>query len=71
VPTKAAKLTSRDRKLIDHLTTSFPVVPRPFQVLAEQFDMDETTLIEWVTDLVAAGQLKNFQPTLDLEVKEE
>ena len=68
---KAAKLTSRDRKLIDHLTTSFPVVPRPFQVLAEHFDMDEATLIEWVTDLVAAGQLKNFQPTLDLEVKEE
>jgi DNA-binding Lrp family transcriptional regulator len=71
VAPKPLKLTSRDKKLIEHLTTSFPVVPRPFQVLAEHFDMDESTLIEWVTDLVAAGQLKNFQPTLDLEVRDE
>jgi DNA-binding Lrp family transcriptional regulator len=71
VATKPLKLTSRDKKLIEQLTTSFPVVPRPFLALAEHFDMDESTLIEWVTDLVAAGQLKNFQPTLDFEVKEE
>lgn len=68
---KPAQLTSRDRKLIEHLASNFPVVPRPFEVLAEQFDMDEATLIEWVTELVAAGQLKQFRPTLDLEVKEE
>jgi DNA-binding Lrp family transcriptional regulator len=71
VAPKPAQLTSRDKKLIDALASSFPVVPRPFEVLAEQFDMDESTLIEWVTELVAAGQLKSFRPTLDLEVKEE
>ncbi len=68
---KAAQLTSRDKKLIDHLALGFPVVPRPFEVIAEQFDMDETTLIAWVTELVAAGQLKSLRPTLELEVKEE
>lgn len=68
---KPVQLTSRDKKLIEHLSSSFPVVPRPFEVLAEEFDMDEATLIEWVTELVAAGQLKTFRPTLELEVKEE
>ena len=33
--------------------------------------MDEATFIEWVTELVAAGQIKSFRPTLELEVKEE
>jgi len=68
---RQAQLTSRDRKLIEHLQAGFPVVARPFEVLAEEFDMDEATFIEWVTELVAAGQIKSFRPTLDLEVKEE
>ena len=68
---KQVQLTSRDKRLIAHLERNFPVVPRPFEVLAEEFDMDENTLIEWITDLVAAGYLKNFRPSLDLEVKEE
>ena len=71
VPQKPVSLTSRDKRLIEALAQNFPVVPRPFEVLAEQFDMDEPTFIEWVTELVAAGQLKSFRPTLDLEVKEE
>lgn len=71
VPQKPLQLTSRDKKLIEHLASRFPVVPRPFLVLAEEYDMDESTLIEWVTDLVAAGQIKTLRPTLDLEVKEE
>lgn len=71
VPQKPVQLTSRDKKLIDHLAKGFPIVPRPFLVLAEEFDMDEATFIEWVTELVEAGQLKSLRPTLDLEVKEE
>ena len=71
VTTKQVRLTSRDKQLIEHLANNFPVVSRPFEVVAEHFDMDETTLLEWVTELVAAGQLKSFKPTLDLEVKEE
>lgn len=65
------RLTSRDKRLIDYLSTRFPVVPRPFEVIAEEFDMDEATLIQWITELVASGQLKNFAPTLDLEVRDE
>ncbi len=57
--------------MIESLSNYFPVVPRPFQVLAEQFDMDEASFIEWVTELVAAGQLKSFRPTLDIEGKED
>jgi DNA-binding Lrp family transcriptional regulator len=71
VPQKPLQLTSRDKKLIDHLAKGFPVVARPFEVLAEEFDMDEATFIEWVTELVAGGHLKTLRPTLDLEVKEE
>lgn len=68
---KLARLTSRDRKLIEHLAAGFPVVARPFEALAVEFDMDEATFIEWVTELVAAGQIQSFRPTLDIEVKEE
>jgi DNA-binding Lrp family transcriptional regulator len=71
VAQKPVQLTSRDKKLIESLSNYFPVVPRPFQVLAEQFDMDEASFIEWVTELVAAGQLKSFRPTLDIEGKED
>lgn len=65
------RLTSRDKQLIEVLSTTFPVVARPFEVIAEHFDMDEPTLLEWVTELVAAGAIKSFRPTLDIEVKEE
>lgn len=68
---KQVRLTSRDKQLIEYLANSFPVVARPFEVVAEHFDMDEGTLLEWVTELVVAGQLKTLRPTLDLEVKEE
>jgi DNA-binding Lrp family transcriptional regulator len=71
VAQKPVQLTSRDKKLIESLSSNFPVVARPFQVLAEQFDMDEASFIEWVTELVEAGQIKSFHPTLDIEVKEE
>ena len=65
------RLTSRDKQLIEVLSNTFPVVARPFEVIAEDFDMDEATLLEWVTELVAAGACKSFRPSLDLEVKEE
>jgi DNA-binding Lrp family transcriptional regulator len=65
------RLTSRDKQLIEVLSDNFPVVGRPFEVIAEHFDMDEATLLEWVTELVAAGAIKSFKPTLDFEVKEE
>jgi siroheme decarboxylase NirDL-like protein len=71
VTPQQVKLTSRDKQLIEYLSNNFPVVSRPFEVVAEHFDMDELTLLEWVTELVVAGAIKSLKPTLDLEVKEE
>jgi DNA-binding Lrp family transcriptional regulator len=71
VSPKPARLTSRDKQLIAYLEQRFPVVSRPFEVIAAEFDMDEHTLLEWITDLVDAGHLQNFRPTLEIEVSEE
>jgi len=71
VSQKQARLTSRDRQLIAYLEHQFPVVPRPFELIAEQFDMDEPTLLQWITDLVADGHLQNFRPSLEIEVPED
>lgn len=68
---KPGRLTSRDEQLIAYLERQFPVVSRPFVVIAEEFDMDEHTLLEWITDLVADGHIRTFGPTLEIEVADE
>jgi DNA-binding Lrp family transcriptional regulator len=71
VSPKQPALTSRDKQLIAYLERQFPVVARPFQVIAADFDMDEHTLLEWITDLVADGHIRNLRPTLEIEVADE
>lgn len=71
VSPKPSRLTSRDKQLIAYLERQFPVVSRPFEVIAEDFDMDEHTLLEWITDLVADGHIQTLRPTLEIEVTDE
>ncbi len=56
-----------DRQIINELQRGFPLVERPFEMLAEQFGTTEATLIEHVQKLLDDGVLSRFGPMYNAE----
>ncbi len=56
-----------DRQIINELQRGFPLVERPFEMLAEQFGTTEATLIEHVRRLLDDGVLSRFGPMYNAE----
>lgn len=54
-----------DRKLLDRLQADFPLVPRPFAVLAQELGWEEQEVIERVQALHEAGLIRRVGPILD------
>lgn len=53
-----------DRALLDDWQRDFPVVERPFQVLAQALDLSETEVIERLTRMRAAGRITRVGATV-------
>ncbi len=54
------------RRLLDRIQRNFPIEPRPFEVLAREFDTDEAAIINRVRDLQSGGGVRQIGPVFDL-----
>ncbi|CDI04491.1 putative heme biosynthesis protein (nirD/L) [Candidatus Competibacter denitrificans Run_A_D11] len=55
------------RRLIDEWQGGFPLVGRPFAVVAERLDSDEEAVLAALRDLLADGTLTRFGPLYQIE----
>ncbi|MBF0562203.1 MAG: AsnC family transcriptional regulator [Alphaproteobacteria bacterium] len=60
-------LDDTDRTIVNALQGGFPLVPRPFAVVAASLGLDEDDLIERVRRLVGNGVLSRFGPLFQAE----
>lgn len=58
-------LSLEDKKLLDLLQKKFPLVPRPFAVLAEQAGLSEETVLKKVAEWQQAGVVRRLGPVFD------
>lgn len=56
-----------DRRLINRLQQGLPLVPQPWQALAEELDAPVETLLAQVQTLLDDGTLTRFGPMFDIE----
>ena len=56
-----------DRQLINRLQRGLPLVPQPWQTLAEELDAPVETLLARVQALLDDGTLTRFGPMFDIE----
>lgn len=56
-----------DRRLINRLQLGLPLVPRPWQALAEELHSDAVTLRQRVQALLDDGTLTRFGPMFDID----
>lgn len=56
-----------DARLIDRLHGGFPLVERPFEAVAAEFDIGEAELIERLQRLLDHGVLTRFGPLFQIE----
>jgi len=54
-------------RIIDKIQSDFPLETRPFQSIAEEFEMDEAEIIERIARLQAAGTIREIGPVFDLK----
>jgi DNA-binding Lrp family transcriptional regulator len=54
-----------DRRLLDRLQADFPLVERPFAVLADEFELAESEVLRRVRGLADAGLIRRVGPVLD------
>lgn len=54
-----------DRRLLDRLQEDFPLVERPFGVLADELDCAESEVLRRVQGLAEAGLIRRIGPILD------
>ncbi|MBF0184778.1 MAG: Lrp/AsnC family transcriptional regulator [Magnetococcales bacterium] len=54
--------------LINQMQSGFPVLERPFAVMADRLQMSEQALIEAIQSLLAAGTLSRFGPLFNAEL---
>ena len=57
-------LTDLEKKVIAAIQGDIPIVPRPYQVLAEAIGIPESTLLETLQDLTDRGVIRRFGATL-------
>ena len=60
-------LAPEDARLIDHLHADFPLVDRPFAVVADALGWSEAEVIDRLQDLLASGVLTRFGPLFQIE----
>ena len=58
-------LSEADKAILNAVQGDFPLESRPFAVLAEQLQIDETTLIERLADLKRNGYLRRLGAYFD------
>lgn len=58
-------LSAFDRRILDEVQGDFPLVPRPFAVLAERLHTDEDALLARLEALREAGYLRRFGAYFD------
>lgn len=56
-----------ERAIVNRLQGGFALAPRPFAAAAAELGTDETTLIETLRAMLAAGTLTRFGPMYDAE----
>lgn len=57
-------LTELEKKVIASIQGDIPIVPRPYQALAQEIGISEETLIETLQDLTERGIIRRFGATL-------
>ena len=62
-----SKLDAVDKLIINELQRGFPVVAEPYKVVAEQFGISESELLERITNLLDKGILSRFGPMYHAE----
>ena len=60
-------LAPEDARLIDHLHADFPLVDRPFAVVADALGWSEADVIDRLQALLASGVLTRFGPLFQIE----
>jgi len=61
------RLDDLDRRLLEQVQESFPLVPRPFQVLGDILGIGENDAIQRVDRLMKIGIIRRIGPVLDLK----
>ncbi len=56
-----------DSRIIDKIQSDFPLDERPFQVIAEEFGVLESEVIERVARLQETGTIREIGPVFDLK----
>lgn len=57
-----------DRNIINHMQEGFPICERPFELLAEQLNLEEDELMQRVQSLLDDGTLSRFGPLYNIEM---
>ena len=60
-------LDDTDRAIVNSLQGGFPLVSRPYQVVATQLELRESELIRRLDRLITQGALSRFAPMFDAE----
>jgi len=60
-------MDSIDRAIINQLQGGFPICDHPYQVVAEQFEIDEAELIRRLKQMLEQNQLTRFGPMYHAE----
>lgn len=53
-----------DKRLLDDWQRNFPLVPRPFAVIGQALDLDETTVIDRFNHLITSGAITRVGATI-------
>ncbi len=67
MPQKQARLDDLDRAIINRLQDGFPLVPNPFDVVADELGCSAPALINRLQRLIATGAATRFGPFFDAE----
>lgn len=66
VPAPGIKMDATDKRIINAIQSDFPLVSRPYQVIADRLDLSEDEVVRRVRDLREAGIIRriggNFVP---------
>ncbi len=67
MPQNQARLDDLDRAIINRLQDGFPLVPNPFDVVADELGCSAPALINRLQRLIATGAATRFGPFFDAE----
>lgn len=62
---KPANLDQTDRRILNRLQEGFPISPRPFQDVAQELGLEESDLIDRLTQMKQTRAITRFGPFFD------